>query len=152
MTTVRPTIAFDHHTPQFREDPEARYREIRETCPVAWTDSYGGFWITTRYADIARIARDDETFSSDRGEHPELGTAIVIPRGPGIVQYPIELDPPQSTLFRALVNPLLSKEAVRTMVPLIERNVREVMDSFIEDGEVDFAKQFTNPVPTKVIG
>ncbi len=152
MTTSRPTIDFDHHTPQFRTDPESRYREIRETCPVAWTDNYDGFWITTRYADIARIARDDETFSSDRGAHPERGTAIVIPRGPGIIQYPIELDPPQSKLYRTLVNPLLSKEAVRALVPIIERNVREVMDSFIEDGTVDFAKQYTNPVPTKVIG
>lgn len=152
MTTTRPTVVFDHHSPEFREDPEGHYRELRESCPVSWTDSYDGFWITTRYADIARIARDDETFSSDRGPNPEAGTAIVIPRGPGIVQYPIEADPPRSTPFRELVNPLLAKDAVAAMVPLIERNVREVMDSFVEDGHADFAKQFTNPVPTKIVG
>ncbi|MCF8541997.1 MAG: cytochrome P450 [Candidatus Nanopelagicales bacterium] len=152
MTPARPTVAFDHHSPSFREDPEGHYRELRETCPVAWTDSYDGFWITTRYADIARIARDDETFSSDRGEHPAIGTAIVIPRGPGIVQYPIEADPPKSTPYRDLVNPLLAKGSVAAMVPLIERTVREVMDSFVESGQVDFVKQFTNPVPTNIIG
>ncbi len=152
MTTARPTVEFDHHSPAFREDPEGHYREIRETCPVAWTESYDGFWITTRYADIARIARDDETFSSDRGPHPEVGTAIVIPRGPGIVQYPIEADPPQSTPYRELINPLLTKDAIGALVPLIERNVREVMDTFVEDGHADFAKQFTNPVPTKIVG
>lgn len=152
MSTSRPTVVFDHHSPAFREDPEAHYRELRETCPVSWTDSYDGFWITTRYADIARIARDDETFSSDRGPNPEVGTAIVIPRGPGIVQYPIEADPPKSTPYRELVNPLLTKDAVAAMVPLIERNVRAVMDTFVEAGEADFAKQFTNPVPTKIVG
>lgn len=147
-----PTVEFDHHTPEFAVDPESRYRELRERCPVSWTDSYGGFWITTRYSDIARIARDDETFSAARFDPIEDGTAIVIPRGRGLEQFPIELDPPRAKVYRDLINPLLSKEAVEKLVPLIERNVRQVMDGFIADGKVDFVQQYTNPIPTKIIG
>ncbi len=152
MSTPRPTVEFDHHTLEFTQDPESRYRELRESCPVSWTESYGGFWITTRYADIARIARDDDTFSSARVDPLAEGTAIVIPRGRGLEQYPIELDPPESTRYRELVNPLLSKSAVDALVPIIERNVARVLDEFIEDGAADLVQQFTNPIPTKIIG
>ncbi len=147
-----PKVEFDHHTPEFTVDPESHYRALREQCPVSWTDSYGGFYITTRYADVARIARDDDTFSSARFDPVSDGTAIVIPRGRGLEQYPIELDQPRAKVFRDLINPLLSKEAVAELVPLIERNVREVMDGFVADGKVDFVLQYTNPIPTKIIG
>ncbi|MDO1485118.1 cytochrome p450 monooxygenase [Rhodococcus rhodochrous] len=150
MARSGPVIDFDHHRPEFRDDAPGVYASVRETCPVAWTESHGGFWVTTRYSDIVRIARDDTTFSSSRGETPELGTAIVVPRGPGLVQYPIELDPPEATVYRDLVNPLLSREAVERLRPMIDRHTHAVIDDFVEEGVVDFVRQLTNPLPTAV--
>ena len=37
-------------------------------------------------------------------------------------------------------------------MPIIERNVARVLDEFIEDGAADLVQQFTNPIPTKIIG
>ena len=144
------SIAFDHHSPQFREDPVGVYEEIRNTCPVAWTDSYDGFWITTRYRDIQRIARDDATFSSARASSPGEGTAMVIPQGAGLEQYPIELDPPDSRPYRDLINPMLTPEAVEKLVPMIERHTTQAINAFIESGEADLVQALTNPVPTAV--
>ncbi|WP_127781725.1 cytochrome P450 [Rhodococcus sp. X156] len=150
MAQQRTVIDFDHHREEFREHATTAYARVRESCPVAWTPAHDGYWVTSRYADIVRIARDDVTFSSARGANPQRGTAIVIPRGPGLEQFPIELDPPRATVYRELVNPLLTREAVAELVPMIHRHTDEVIDAFIADGHADLVAQLTNPLPTAV--
>ncbi|TQS43424.1 cytochrome P450 [Cryptosporangium phraense] len=99
---------------------------------------------------MARIARDDETFSSSRELTPVDGTAIVIPQSPAIEKYPLELDPPRSTEYRELINPLLSPDAVDRLRPMIARHAARVVDTFIEYGSCDLVRDFTNPVPAAV--
>jgi cytochrome P450/ferredoxin-NADP reductase len=141
---------FDHHSAEANRDPVAYYAAYREHCPVGRTDAHGGFMYTTRYADIARIARDDDTFSSAREVAGGAGTAIVIPRGAGLEQYPIELDPPSSEPYRDLINPLLTPEAVDRLVPMITRHASRIVDEFVEHGSCDFVRDLTNPLPAAV--
>ncbi len=143
-------IAFDHHSDEANADPVAYYARFRESCPVGRSTAYGGFTYTTRYADVARIARDDETFSSARSDHGGQGVGIVIPKGAGLDQYPIELDPPRSTDYRELINPLLTPEAIERLVPMIERHAARVVDDFVELGSCDFVRDLTNPLPAAV--
>lgn len=141
---------FDHHSDAANADPIAYYASFRERCPVGHTAAHGGFHYTTRYADIARIARDDEAFSCSRAAAGGEGTAIVIPRGAGIEQYPLELDPPHSRRFREVINPLLSKDAVARLVPMIRAHATRVVDEFIEYGSCDLVRDMTNPIPAAV--
>ncbi|MFF2850035.1 cytochrome P450 [Streptomyces sp. NPDC058001] len=141
---------FDHHSDEANADPVAYYARYREGCPVGHSEAHGGFHYTTRYADVARIARDDETFSSARSDHGGQGVGIVIPKGPGLEQFPIELDPPRSTGYRQLINPLLTPEAVERLVPMIERHAARIVDDFIELGSCDFVRDLTNPLPAAV--
>lgn len=143
-------IDFDHHSDEANADPVAYYARFRESCPVGRTTAHGGFTYTTRYADVARIARDDETFSSARSDHGGQGVGIVIPKGPGLDQYPIELDPPRSTEYRQLINPLLTPEAIERLAPMIERHAARVVDDFVELGSCDFVRDLTNPLPAAV--
>ncbi|WP_406170813.1 cytochrome P450 [Streptomyces canus] len=143
-------IDFDHHSDEANADPVAYYARFRESCPVGRTTAYGGFTYTTRYADVTRIARDDATFSSARSDHGGQGVGIVIPKGPGLDQYPIELDPPRSTEYRHLINPLLTPEAIERLVPMIERHAARVVDDFVELGSCDFVRDLTNPLPAAV--
>jgi cytochrome P450/ferredoxin-NADP reductase len=147
MTT---NTRFDHHSDEANADPVAYYAAFREQCPVGRTDAHGGFFYTTRYADVARIARDDDTFSSAREPAGGEGTAIVIPRGAGLEQYPIELDPPRAGDYRDLINPLLTPDAIERLVPMIARHAARVVDEFIEFGSCDFVRDLTNPVPAAV--
>ncbi|HEX7247540.1 MAG TPA: cytochrome P450, partial [Actinomycetota bacterium] len=39
------------------------YRELREGCPVGFSEHYGGFWFVTRFDDIHRIEQDPDTFA-----------------------------------------------------------------------------------------
>lgn len=141
---------FDHHSDECNADPVAYYAAYREGCPVGRTSAHGGFVYTTRYADVARIARDDEAFSSSREATGMDGVAIVIPSGPGLEQYPIELDPPRATGYRDLINPLLTPAAVERLRPMIARHAARAVDAFIELGSADFVRDLTNPVPAAV--
>jgi cytochrome P450/ferredoxin-NADP reductase len=142
--------AFDHHSAEANADPVGYYRTLRERCPVGWTDAHEGFWYTTRYADVTRVARDDATFSAERETAGNRGIAFVIPYGAGLEQFPIELDPPRSAPYRELINPLLSSEAVAKLRPMIARHTTRVVDAFIEAGSVDFVRDLTNPLPATV--
>ncbi|WP_344981289.1 cytochrome P450/oxidoreductase [Streptosporangium fragile] len=143
-------VDFDHHSAACTADPVAYYQSFRERCPVGRTPAHGGFVYTTRYADVARIARDDDIFSSSRASTGEDRVAIVIPSGPGLEQYPIELDPPESTGYRDLINPLLTPDAVDRLRPMIARHATRVVDAFVEHGSADFVRDLTNPLPAAV--
>ena len=141
---------FDHHSAQANTDPVAYYARFRDQCPVGRTDAHGGFFYTTRYADVVRIARDDATFSSARSDHGGTGVGIVIPKGHGLEQYPIELDPPASVDYRDLINPLLTPAAVDALAPMIAAHASRIVDEFIELGSCDFVRDLTNPLPAAV--
>lgn len=145
-----PRVEFDHHSGEFAKDPVGAYRSIAARCPIAWTDAHGGYWVPTRYDDIWTIARDDQTFSSARTEFGGDGTAFIIPKRPGAVQLPIELDPPESVPYRRLLNPILTRAAVENLHPLIRRVTTETIDSFIEQGDCDLVLDLANPVPAQV--
>ena len=55
---------FDH---QYITDPFGIWDELRQTCPMAHTDRWGGSWLPTRYADVYAIAHDVENFPSGNG-------------------------------------------------------------------------------------
>ena len=44
-------------------DPYPIYDDLREGCPVAHTERYGGAWLPTRHADVAAIANDQDHFT-----------------------------------------------------------------------------------------
>src|SRR5207253_2699994 len=99
-----PAIEFDHHSPELALDPWAVYKELREKCPVAHTDAWGGFKVVTRYRDVVTVAKDTETFSS---YHDVDGTGngyqgVTIP-APMVRSVPVEMDPPEHTKHRKLL-------------------------------------------------
>ncbi|GAB4945520.1 hypothetical protein MAHJHV50_48500 [Mycobacterium avium subsp. hominissuis] len=62
---ARAKVDLDHHSPEFREDPYGKFREMRESgCPVAHSDHYEGFWALVDYASVFEAARDDDLFNS----------------------------------------------------------------------------------------
>lgn len=144
-------VAFDHHSPACNADPVAYYERFRTQCPVGRSSSHGGFTFTTRYEDVVRVARDDDTFSSTRHHARDAqAVAIVIPGGPGLQQFPLELDPPESTEFRQLIDPLLQQSAIEKLRPMIARHTTRVIDCFAERGYCDLVADLTNPVPAAV--
>jgi cytochrome P450 len=147
----RPVIDFDHHSTEFGQDHRKLLHEVRETCPVAWTESHGGYWLLTRYGDVHKCANDDWTFSS-RHDLPNDGrsfTGCKIPDDPQ--RYtPIETDMPRFRSFRKALNAAFSPSTAKQYQPSVERYTTEAIDKHIESGSIDFVLDLANPVPAKL--
>jgi cytochrome P450 len=142
---------FDHHSPEVAAAPAETYAELRRTTPLFWSESYGGFWVFTKYAHLVELLGDPSRFSSARRDDAGgPGSSVSIPKRPSRVQYPLELDPPQSTPYRKLLNPLLSPGASERLRPGINHRVHWCIDQFIERGTCDLVTELTSAVPSSV--
>ena len=56
-------VDFDHHSDAFNLNELAINAELRQRCPVAWNENYGGFWFLSSYDAVSHTARDGDTFA-----------------------------------------------------------------------------------------
>lgn len=137
----------DHHSAEYRQSWPEIYDDIRQSgCPVAHSSHYGGFYILSRYEDVAGVARDDENYSSenDLGQGPRQG--ITIP-SPPVHSGPIETDPPRLGELRNVLMKPLSPAASRKWEGWLRDLTNHFIDRFIEKGEGDLVLDLGNPVP-----
>ncbi|MCW2496745.1 cytochrome P450 [Jatrophihabitans sp.] len=150
-TQHRPTVEFDHHGPEYSQDPWGTASELANTCPVAWSENHGGFWVVSGYDAVVEASRDAKLFSS-RHDLPTGCTAfqgINIPPAPG--RYlPIELDPPEQLEWRRALGAMFAPGAVDAMKPLMHAYSDWALDQCIESGEIDFVMGLAAPVPALV--
>jgi len=141
----RAKVDLDHHSPEFREDPYGRFRQMRESgCPVAHSDHYEGFWAFVDYASVFDAARDDELFNS----YPTVG---VPPSGMPFPILPIESDPPQTKELRDVTLRQFSPASAEKVRTLAAEMADELIDAFIERGECDIVAELTTPLPARLI-
>jgi ferredoxin len=57
---------FDRHAPDYRDHFEEITEELHSTCPVAWSDTYGGHWVVSGHEEVFEIARRADVLSNDR--------------------------------------------------------------------------------------
>jgi cytochrome P450 len=146
-------IDFDHHSAKHAVHWVEEFREMRETCPRAWSEKYGGFWVATRHSDIVAIAQRPDVFSTDKSFHPETGADIgglAIPPIPGFRSIPNETDSPEWDGLRGFINRRFAPRAVETWRERTAGFVAALLDLVIEKGEMDFVEDLTNPLPALV--
>jgi cytochrome P450 len=141
----RAEVDLDHHSPEFREDPYGKFREMRETgCPVAHSDHYGGFWALADYASVFEAARDDDLFNS----YPSVGVpASELP----LPILPIESDPPETQQLREVTLKRFSPGSAERFRDAAIEMTNEAIDGFIERGECDLVGELTTPLPARLI-
>lgn len=142
-------VDFDHHSKNFLENRLAVWQELRRT-PVAYSPSHGGFWVVSGYEEVAKVSRDEATFSSELGEREGVSCRGIagIPRPAGIPRAGIaEADPALHQSLRRALNPFLAPPAVQAMRPFVEELTAWFIDQRIETGEMDLVLDLTNPVP-----
>ena len=133
---------FDHHDPRFIRDPESQFGPMREQCPVLHSDLYGGFWVMTRYDDVTAAANDYERFTSS-----VPGTTLIPSTQPRTDPLlPLELDPPEHTLYRMLVNPVFAKPRMDTLRSGLEALATSLLAPFVRNGGGDVMADFAHPM------
>ena len=146
-----PVIAFDHTAPDYAVNMESINRELRERCPVAFTESHGGYWVVAGYEPLAAAMRDDATFSSLHAPDPIDGVrfaGVNIPEAPYCNRL-LEEDPPEWAGPRRMLAPFFSPGAVEALRPQLAHWTTVAIDEVIEFGEVDFVLDIANPVPAQ---
>jgi cytochrome P450 len=139
----------DHHSAAYRESWPEIYDGIRQSkCPVAHSAHHGGFYLVSKYEDVATVARDDDTYSSAHDMDPADGyrLGVVIPPTP-VHSGPIETDPPRLRDLREVMMKPLSPQAAKKWEPWLRDLTNHFIDRFIERGEGDLVVELGNPVP-----
>jgi cytochrome P450 len=135
-------VSFDHHDRRFVEDPESVIGAIREEEPLVHSDLYGGFWLLTRYDDVTRAALDHDSFTSS-----VVGTTIIPPSQPrSYPLLPIELDPPEHSEYRGLVNALFTKPRIDVLRPQLEALASRLLEPIARNGGGEVVSEFAIPM------
>jgi cytochrome P450 len=140
---------FSHLEPEWSADPYSIQDDLRERCPIAHTDRFGGGWLPVRYEDVSAIAYDTDRFSSRsiimsnfRPPHD------VAPIGGS---PPISSDPPFHHDARKLLLPAFTKNAVSRQEEATRAFCHSLIDAFGDQDAVDAARDFAQHIPMRVI-
>jgi cytochrome P450 len=124
--------------PASTDDPvevHALYRDLRSRCPVAHTDSYGGFWALTTYQEVRAAALDDSRFISS--------VKAVVPSDPrGLRRPPLNFDAPRHTPYRRALDATLSRRRLAGLEPVLREHAVRVLTPMLERGSGDIAQEF----------
>jgi len=153
---------FDHTSADYAAAAPKIWQELRETCPVAHSDRFGGTWLPTRHEDISSIAHDTEHFTSRGVIVSKFEPDVAAPVG---YAPPITSDPPFHEIARRLLLPAFSPKAIRPLEAptraycsqLIDQILAEQSAAGLSDGAkfdaavFDAAEQYAQHIPVRVI-
>jgi cytochrome P450 len=140
---------FDHTDDAWAADPYAIWDELRQTCPVAHTERYGGVWLPTRHEDVAAIAYDTERFTSRSVVVSEFRPPMEL--APEGVAPPISSDPPFHAGARRLLLPVFAPHAVDKLEPSTRAYCEELVGAMRGRDVVDAAEEYAQHIPVRVM-
>ncbi|MFD7735111.1 cytochrome P450 [Kitasatospora phosalacinea] len=124
---------------------------LRRDDPVHWQPEPApgsGFWAVTRHADIVRVGRDSDTFSSARFVNLEEVTDDQIARRASM----LELDGPRHLALRGLLRREFTAAAVRGHTDLLRDLATTTLDRAPSgSGPFDFVTEVAAPFPARVL-
>jgi cytochrome P450 len=149
-------IDIDIASTKFKANPYpfyARWRAVDPVCRVVLPDREPA-WLITRYDDVAAVLKDDR-FVKDRMRvlTPEqLAAQPWMPRMfRPLSRNMLDLDPPDHTRLRALVQKAFLPRSVEQMRPRIESLADELLDSAMRRRRVDLIRDYALPIPATII-
>jgi cytochrome P450 len=142
---------FDPFDPAFIADPYPFYHRLRETAPVFKTPV--GFWLLSRYDDVAFAVRD-KRFGKDFIGNVERRYGAHRLKEPAVASLGrtmLVLDPPDHTRLRGLVTKAFTARRIADMRPKIEALVNAQLDRIADKGSMDVIQDFAHRLPVIVI-
>ena len=160
MRVSNPTSAApvtpDPRDPDFYNNPYPAYDAIREKSPVFFWQQYG-FWCFSRHEDVSALFRD-KRFGRQilhLATREELGwpaPAEHVKPFYDVEQHSLlELEPPDHTRLRTLINRAFVSRQVDRLAPRIEALAHELIDGFEGAGTVELIEAFATPIPVILI-
>jgi cytochrome P450 len=151
---TRAQVDYDHHRPLQEWDPAGRHAELRATCPVAFTEHHGGYWVVTSHEEITWCAQHPDALTSDHDlEGTRGGTefgGIAIPPQSSYRSLPAEIDGAGHLDYRRLLQPALAPAASAHWTELARAWTRECIEPHLPARHIDLVLDIANPVPAMV--
>jgi cytochrome P450 len=147
MDRVPPNLVtdFDVYEPSLATPVDVfqqRVAELAAKGPVVYSPAYGGHWVVTGYKEVHQVLTDPKTFSS----YPNN---LVTPADFGKF-IPLELDPPDHTAYRQVLQPLFSPQRMKKLSDDIRTVVNGLIDEFAPRGEAEFISEFAHELPARI--
>ncbi len=146
---------YDIFDASYVKDPVPVWNELRDKCPIAHTERWGGSWLPTKYEDLQAFVRMVPALSSknvlvvsQKREEMEFD--------PVLAEYgnsapPITSDPPEHVPMRRMLLPLFSPKATEARRSFTENLCHQLIDGFIDKGACDGALDYAVHIPAKTI-
>ncbi|MBN83231.1 MAG: cytochrome [Planctomycetaceae bacterium] len=143
-------------TPLYLANPYPSYAALRDTAPVFFSQRLNA-WVLTRYQDVYRALKDGRLVSSRRvsSYSQQLSAELRSQLQPLFDQFDTwigNMDPPDHTRLRRLVNAAFTTRMVQAMRVEIEQLIEELLAGITSGQTVDFVRDFAYPLPAIVIG
>lgn len=125
--TNKTSADWDPRTSAVLEDQIQAYDQMRQRCPVAYSDYLQ--WSLFRHDDVMRVLEDHHTFSN-ASRH---------------LSIPNAMDPPEHTPYRHIVEKYFTAERVGEFEPACRANTQALIDGLPLDGEVEVMSALAQP-------
>ncbi len=140
--------------PAVQRCPFASYDRLRDEQPV-YKDPLTGNYVVTRYDDVRKALLNFKALSNRTGIVSTRADAganrIYEEKGWLPIDTLVSNDPPEHRIYRTLVDKVFTSPRVAALEPRIEEIINELIDSFIDEPEIDFLQAFAIKLPMFVI-
>ncbi|NUS91856.1 MAG: cytochrome P450 [Nocardia sp.] len=121
--------------------------------PTAHTPGGEGFWVLSRYADIAAAATDSTTFSSETGGVRAGGGTTLedMPIGSAVGSLLNMTDDPRHAQVRRLLAPAVTPRALRRLEDDLRRRATAIADMAVAARECDFLVDIAAELPLQAV-
>src|ERR1700730_6532123 len=118
---------FDPLAAETFSSAHALYAEMRESCPVAHSTAWNGFWALMRYEDVVGVLKDDKTFTTTvQNVVPKLAFTGRRP--------PLHLDPPEHTWYRRPLTQFFTTQKMKKIEPAVRQIAYDLWRPIVEAG------------------
>jgi cytochrome P450 len=125
-------------------DPYPRFAELRRTCPVTHSDTFGGYWVVSGYDAMRQVFQDPGSFSNVTLTIPPFDDPLA-PR------IPDEVDPPEHTRYRQILSSFFSPQKAEALAPYTRATVRRLLEAVSGETEFEFMEAIAHPLPFHVV-
>lgn len=165
MQTITPFLSLDPETrrvrlnardPDFYTNPNAAYAALHALCPTFYWEEQR-MWFVTGYGHVNALLRD-RRFGRQIlhvASREELGLPQPLPHLENFDAAEswslLELEPPEHTRLRTLINRAFVSRQIEHMRPEIAALTNRLIDGFEQDGETELLSSFADIIPVTMI-
>jgi unspecific monooxygenase len=149
-------VSLDGRNPAFYSDPNRVYAALHASCPTFYWEEQKQ-WFFTGYDHVNGLLRD-RRFGRQIlhiATREELGMPEPCPHtrhfDAAEAHSLLELEPPEHTRLRTLVNRAFVSRHVEKMKPEIETLANGLIDAFEKDGRTELLSSFADVIPVTMI-